>query len=577
MVRHLDRKRRSLKTGLVGLFARVNDVISPARLLRALIGQQALLSHNTVPHRFTRIEAHEMFFSFTSLTSFVAPISYLLQPIIDHMAPIPKRGGRKNKTKGKRWTGGPALARHIPWPEIFKHHISNIEGHFRMLDMVRKHTREGSGSYRTVCEMIDRTNEILQQSKSAARSFVPPANQIDSVPLGSSSDSMYPGYSPADIEYGKASEEYGNYAADAKKRGVDVVPEVDYTVGQSKGQSRMTLAQMQAAKRLQNGLSSSPGKRPHANTSEEEKVGDEGDKAGSAKPSSVASEQMFFMDSKPTPVNLSSHTPPSLRKRRPSTDHIDPATSNPSKKSKKNHIDEAPAINADNATSPKKHNEKSSNATTNHPDGDTPISTPYPTEDISEEVDRRMKLKEEKRKRRQVSSDDRKRKRDSEASASGPVAAQPDFPNPEKKRAKQSVKTTVGEGAGAKRKRDSNASAAADTVEPVSPKAKTKDSKLEKSSPNYIASEDAPKTTEQRPKKKPKVKTSPKSPEDSKRHSLPPVETGEKPAAKTRTGDDGLGKAVSEGENERKPGVEGDGVVEAEAEGKGKKKKRRTS
>lgn len=32
---------------------------------------------------------------------------------------------------------------------------------------------------------------------------------------------MYPGYSPGDIEYGKASEDYGKYAVDAKKNGID--------------------------------------------------------------------------------------------------------------------------------------------------------------------------------------------------------------------------------------------------------------------------------------------------------------------------------------------------------------------
>lgn len=39
-------------------------------------------------------------------------------PESDPMAPVPKRAGKKVKSKARHWTGGPALARHIPWPEV---------------------------------------------------------------------------------------------------------------------------------------------------------------------------------------------------------------------------------------------------------------------------------------------------------------------------------------------------------------------------------------------------------------------------------------------------------------------------
>ena len=41
-----------------------------------------------------------------------------------------------------------------------------------MMEMVKKHTVEGSGNWRMICELLDRTNEMLQVSKQQARTFV---------------------------------------------------------------------------------------------------------------------------------------------------------------------------------------------------------------------------------------------------------------------------------------------------------------------------------------------------------------------------------------------------------------------
>ena len=41
-----------------------------------------------------------------------------------------------------------------------------------MTDMVRKHTVEGTGNHRTICDIIERTREMLSQSRHVSRSFV---------------------------------------------------------------------------------------------------------------------------------------------------------------------------------------------------------------------------------------------------------------------------------------------------------------------------------------------------------------------------------------------------------------------
>lgn len=56
--------------------------------------------------------------------------------------------------------------------KIFKHHISLVEGHMKMIDMVRKHTVEGTNNHRTICDLIDRSKDMLWQAKKTARTFV---------------------------------------------------------------------------------------------------------------------------------------------------------------------------------------------------------------------------------------------------------------------------------------------------------------------------------------------------------------------------------------------------------------------
>lgn len=41
-----------------------------------------------------------------------------------------------------------------------------------MVDMVRKHTVEGTGNHRTIMGMVERSSEMLYMSKKMERSFV---------------------------------------------------------------------------------------------------------------------------------------------------------------------------------------------------------------------------------------------------------------------------------------------------------------------------------------------------------------------------------------------------------------------
>jgi hypothetical protein len=69
---------------------------------------------------------------------------------------------------------------------------------------------------------------------------VQPQKQREMVPLGSSSASMYPGYSPAHIKYGKAAGEFGQAIGEMKARGENWEPAngTEYEIGQSHGAKR---------------------------------------------------------------------------------------------------------------------------------------------------------------------------------------------------------------------------------------------------------------------------------------------------------------------------------------------------
>ena len=240
------------------------------------------------------------------------------------------------------------------------------------------------------------------------------------MPLGSSSASMYPGYSPADHEYGKAAEEFGRVAADARAKGVEIKhPEVEYEIGQAKGIKRRTLAAMRrasAAKGQASGSGSGSGSEgPTTQVPNEKATSQEKAKDVKAKTSTPEGDNPFFIiDTKPTPVNLPGITNQSVKR------SASPSGSPETKKQKKS----------------KQHHE-----------GELPTSegaVKVEFEDISGEVDARMKEKEERRKLKE----ERKRKRESEgeqteaakahATNSDTPATAVEAETPKKKKAKKS-------------------------------------------------------------------------------------------------------------------------------------------
>jgi len=306
-----------------------------------------------------------------------------------------------------------------------------------MLEMVKKHTVPETGNWRSICPMVDRTYDMLRMAKDVTRNFVsipffvlfdqdadlcdsitnmmqvPPVNQREQVPLGSSSASMYPGYSPADHEYGKAALEYGKAVADARRQGIDLNTSKDpngpeYVIGQAKGEKRKSSTRMKAEQTGTNGVGSGTGfgaDARNANERPQKKAKDvEGQGAGESAQPGNGDNPFFVIDTKPTPVNIDgiSH---GLHKR---------ASAEPT---------------ASEATGEK----KSKKAKTKHAESEE--ETKVELEDITEEVDARLKEKEEKRTRKE----EKKRKRESEGSATGVVEISngvEDSGKPKKKKAK---------------------------------------------------------------------------------------------------------------------------------------------
>jgi len=247
---------------------------------------------------------------------------------------------------------------------------------------------------------------------------------------------MYPGYSPADHIYGNAAMAAGAAAAAAKKAGLPFKPsvDIDYEVGQGKGLKRKKLAEMRAAKGSQgdNGSGSRSGTDTSARAvnghSQAAKVADT--KTAEPKPAQEATESeqpAFFVDTKPTPVNLPLAFTKCSKRMSPDPEPTEEATP---KKMKKKH------------------------------DGDIPAA-PKPgqieTEDISAEVNKRMKDKEERRKLKEEQKKEKKRKRDTEDSSQPAAEASStvvEGETPKKKKSKKNPDAKEVEEASKKRPAD---------------------------------------------------------------------------------------------------------------------------
>ncbi len=213
---------------------------------------------------------------------------------------------------------------------------------------------------------------------------------------------MYPGYSPADHEYGKAAEEYGKAAAEARVKGIELKhPEAEYEIGQAKGLKRKTLAGIRealAAKGKMSGSGSGSGTGSGSEGPIEQKVKEPATTNGQAssekihEPIPEGDNPYFIIDTKPTPVNIPGISSQTLHG---STSPAEPVEAKKHKKAKHKH------------------------------DGEMPTGEDLQeveTEDITEQVDARMKVKEKSRKKKE----EKKRKRDSE----GEPAAAAEEPQP---------------------------------------------------------------------------------------------------------------------------------------------------
>ena len=241
---------------------------------------------------------------------------------------------------------------------------------------------------------------------------------------------MYPGYSPADHQYGEAAQEFGAAWSVAKAKGIDFKPPPDgpqYEMAQAKGVKKSTLAAIRAAKAARGeGSGSGSGSGSEAPTARSTSNGatTNGNKEDVRSDNDTKEDgnPYFVVDTNPTPVNL------------PGISH-------------------KPAKRASDERSPEEPNghRKSKKAKSKH-DGE-PVATKEKRvefEDISEEVDARLKEKEEKRKRK----DERKRKRvsDEAPSAAPDTAAETaevvtEVEKPKKKKSKKTLEN--GEVAGA--------------------------------------------------------------------------------------------------------------------------------
>lgn len=195
---------------------------------------------------------------------------------------------------------------------------------------------------------------------------IPPKDNLDKVPLGASSASMYPGYSPADHIYGEAASEFGKHVAGLKKMGIEFTTGLDgpeYDVGSEK---RMAQEQTDELKRMR-------------------------EDQGEAEPMEGVEEtdqgQLFVIDSNPTPVAFQADLATNLiksknkandkaKRRNSNDDVVDAAEEVPKQKKVKMSVD------SDSV------------------------------DDFEAEVDAKHKMKEEKRKAKK----EKKRKRESEPS-----------------------------------------------------------------------------------------------------------------------------------------------------------------
>jgi hypothetical protein len=209
---------------------------------------------------------------------------------------------------------------------------------------------------------------------------------------------MYPGYSPADHIYGEAAAEYGAMIAEARRQGKEIKSDpngIEYVVGQSQLSAREQLEEVKrslAAKGAkQNGEMSKEAEQDQGNAEPMEGVQQTADAS-----------QLFMVDSNPTPLSVlqKKSDASSSRSKNKANDKVKRRVSVQDEQA--NTVSEAPE------DSHKKKKVKIAKAE----EGLSESKPLVEENDISAEVDQRLKEKEERRRRKA----ERKRKRESGSS-----------------------------------------------------------------------------------------------------------------------------------------------------------------
>ena len=208
---------------------------------------------------------------------------------------------------------------------------------------------------------------------------------------------MYPGYSPADHIYGEAAAEYGAMIAEARRQGKEIKSDpngIEYVVGQSQLSAREQLEEVKksfAAKKAQRNATSTEAERDQENGEPMEGVEQTADLS-----------QLFMVDANPTPVSALQNVAENSSSKGKNKANDKAKRSVSLLEDQANAVGEAP----EDSHQPKRMKTSKAEEATIEP---KPL---VEEDDISAEVDRRLKEKEERRRRKM----EKKRKRESDSS-----------------------------------------------------------------------------------------------------------------------------------------------------------------
>jgi hypothetical protein len=286
------------------------------------------------------------------------------------------------------------------------------------MDMVRKHCEEGSGNQKIAQECVDRTHEMIRSFKKTVQNFVsqkpiraggfgvltidmqvPPRDNIDRVPLGASSASMYPGYSPADHIYGEAAAEYGMRMAEAKRKGIEVKIDsegLEYIVGQSSLSAKEQIVAIHNEREEAKARKTSSGSANPTTSEDAEKI--EAELMEEVKETGDGVD-LFVIDPNPTPVDQLQGASTEIRVKNKANDKV---------KRRISFQDEQPS----SASATDVHKKKKAKTSDALKVAEAKVEPAEVKDDFEEVVEARHREKEEKRRKKQ----EKKRKRESESS-----------------------------------------------------------------------------------------------------------------------------------------------------------------